>query len=87
MTRLAQIALCAALSLLSACADRGGDYPSLLPMDQLLAEPELPPDGADPTVATSATQARADALRARADALRRPVIEPETQSRMQRSDG
>lgn len=87
MTRIAQIALCAALPLVSACADQGGDYPQLLPMEQLLAEPELPPDGADPAAVAEATQSRAEALRARAEALRHPVIEPEIQRRMQRNGG
>lgn len=87
MTRIAQIALCAAFALVSACADQDRTYPQLLPMDRLLAEPELPPDGANPTAVTEETQSRAEALRARAEALRRPVIEPEIQRRMQQSDG
>ncbi|RNF32977.1 hypothetical protein [Paracoccus methylarcula] len=87
MTRIAQIALCAALPLVSACADRDRDYPRLLPMEQLLAEPELPPDGADPAAVTEAAQSRAEALRARAEALRRPVIEPGIQRRMRQRGG
>lgn len=56
-------------------------------MEQLLAEPELPPDGTNPDAVTEATQTRAEALRARAEALRQPVIEPEIQRRMQRDGG
>lgn len=35
------------LALLAACGDRMGDYPSLMPTDQLLAEPTLPSHARD----------------------------------------
>jgi len=41
----------AALLALAGCDDRMGDYPALLPTDQLLAEPRLPGHAAE--VATS----------------------------------
>lgn len=66
--------------LLSGCG--GGDYPALLPTDQVLAEPTLPDAQADPVATAGEAEARADALRARAEALRGPVIEPETARRM-----
>ncbi|MRX50729.1 hypothetical protein GI374_09780 [Paracoccus sp. S-4012] len=75
------------LLLLAACGDgrQGEDYPALLPLDQLLAEPALPPHAAaDPDAVTRdlrAAQAGLQAatvapppvngdLSARADALR-----------------
>lgn len=70
-----------AIPLLAGCAG-GGDYPALLPTDQVLAEPSLPDAPADPGQVTAETSARADALNARAEALRGPVIEPETARRM-----
>ena len=88
MTRFARYALCATLLLLSACSGQSGDdYPALLPMDQLLAEPELPAARVDPVIATDETRTRADDLRARADALRGPVIEPELKRRIEESEG
>jgi len=86
MTRFARYALCATLSLLSACGGQSGDYPSLLPMDQLLAEPELPAAGIDPTVASGTARTRADDLRARADALRGPVVEPDLRRRIKETE-
>ncbi|MDT1061232.1 hypothetical protein RM190_05125 [Paracoccus sp. CPCC 101403] len=56
----------AALLALAGCDDRIGDYPSLLPTDQLLAEPALPSHAAD--VAQS-PQATSDALTGRAKGL------------------
>lgn len=44
--------------LLSACADRGIDYPALMPTDQLLAEPAIP--GHADIAATSPDQVAAD---------------------------
>lgn len=88
MTCFARYAFCATLPLLTACSGQSGeDYPTLLPMDQLLAEPELPTAGVDPVAATSEARARADALRARADALRGPVIEPELKRRIDDTQG
>lgn len=66
--------------LLTACAD--GDYPALLPTEQVLAEPTLPDSQADPVATAAEAGGRADALRARADALRGPVIEPGIARRM-----
>lgn len=68
--------------MLAACVDPGGDYPALLPSDQILAEPSLSPEAADPATVETALAARASALRARAEALRGPVIEPPIRARM-----
>ncbi|MDP0928806.1 hypothetical protein Q0601_16605 [Paracoccus onubensis] len=87
MTRFARYALCATLPLLSACNGQPGDYPSLLPMDQLLAEPELPAANIDPAVASDTARSRADDLGARADALRGPVIEPDLRRRIEGTEG
>lgn len=80
-------AFCAALPLLSACDDGSDDYPRLLPMDDLLAEPELPPAGNDPVATETAVNSRADGLRARAEALRGPVIEPLIRRRIDEAGG
>ena len=88
MTRFARYALCATLPLLPTCSGQSGnDYPALLPMDQLLAEPELPTARVDPVTARSEARTRADELKARADALRGPVIEPELKRRIEESEG
>ncbi|MDO5648024.1 hypothetical protein [Paracoccus sp. (in: a-proteobacteria)] len=72
--------------ILAGCADRG-DYPALLPTDQVLAAPVVPvharPAAADPAPVVAAATSRADAVRARADRLRGPVIDPATRARMQ----
>lgn len=88
MTCFARYALCATLPLLSACSGQSGnDYPTLLPMDQLLAEPELPAARVDPDIATDEARTRAEDLRARADTLRGPVIEPELKRRIEETEG
>ncbi|MBD9525289.1 MULTISPECIES: hypothetical protein [Paracoccus] len=52
-----------ALLALAGCDDRIGDYPDLLPTDQILAEPNVPAHAADaatdPTAATDALKSRA----------------------------
>ncbi|MFQ6549759.1 hypothetical protein AADZ90_017555 [Aestuariibius sp. 2305UL40-4] len=55
-------------------------YPTLAPLDQLLAQADQ--TGFDPT---ASLEARADALRARAARLRAPVIEPRLRRRMLQS--
>lgn len=87
MTCFVRYALCAALPLLSACDDRPDDYPRLLPMSELLAEPELSPAGADPAATEQAVRSRADELRARADDLRGPVIDPPLRRRIGEAEG
>lgn len=67
-----------ALGLLTAC-NGGPDYPSLMPTDDLLREPDLPAHAGAPTESPEAAlTARADALRARAEALSGPVIEQDS---------
>ncbi|WP_022708274.1 hypothetical protein [Paracoccus zeaxanthinifaciens] len=74
----------ALLLLLAACSE-GGDFPRLLPTDQILAEPDLPahaePVAAAPEQVEERAEARAAALRARADALRGPVVEDDIRAR------
>ncbi|MBU2957464.1 hypothetical protein Q4511_12090 [Paracoccus sp. 1_MG-2023] len=74
----------ALLLLLAACSE-GGDFPRLLPTDQILADPALPahaqPVAAAPEQVLTQADARAAALRARADALRGPVVEDEIKAR------
>ena len=57
---------CAAVLALAACGDPMGDYPSLMPTDQLLADPALPAharDAAnDPAATDAALQGRAAGL-------------------------
>lgn len=83
MKHLSYLTLCAVIPLLSACADDNGEYPALMPTDQLLAEPELSPAASAPQATTENVESKADALRARAEALRQPVIDPETRRRME----
>lgn len=75
--------------LVSACGDAGADYPALVPVGIILAEPTLSPAtaeaAADPAAAATPVRNRADALRARATALRGPVIEPAIRTRMDRA--
>ncbi|WP_209021242.1 hypothetical protein [Paracoccus ravus] len=63
-----RIALACALLALAGCDDRIGDYPELLPTDQILAEPNLPAHAAesarDPSAATAGLTSRASALKA-----------------------
>lgn len=87
MKRPASFALCAALSLLSACGGKDDDYPRLLPTERLLAEPVLPGAGMEPNATNAAAEARADALRARAEKLKEPVIDPGTRERLERNRG
>lgn len=85
MTRHSILALCAALPLfLTGCSD-GGDYPALMPTEQLLAEPTLPEAQASPVATKAEVEARSRALQARAQALSGPVIEPDIQRRMQQA--
>ena len=66
--------ICGALALLALAAsgDPAGDYPALMPTDQLLAAPALPAHAAgaaeDPSPASAALDDRAGALAARAGA-------------------
>lgn len=73
---------------LSACDPQAAKYPSLLPTDQILAEPALPAHSRalpqTPEAVAAPTLSEAEALRRRADALRGPVIEPETRAMMQK---
>ena len=73
------------LTLLIAACSEGGEFPALLPTDQVLAEPALPAHAtagrADPAPVEGATLARAEALRARAAALQRPVVDPDLRAR------
>ena len=63
-------------------AAQGTDYPSLLPIDQIITGAQQ----AQFTGQTSVTlQARANRLRARADRLRGPVIDRKTRTRMRRA--
>lgn len=65
------IAASLALLGLSACGDDSGDYPALLPTEQMLAEPALPAHAADVARQDNlapALQARAGALSGRAPA-------------------
>ncbi|SMO54850.1 hypothetical protein [Paracoccus laeviglucosivorans] len=66
------IGYAATLLLLAGCGDRMGDYPALMPTDQLLAEPTLPEhaqDAAtDPTATDAALQGRAAGLSGRSGA-------------------
>ncbi|MTH77499.1 hypothetical protein [Paracoccus aestuariivivens] len=65
-----QIGWVLALLALTGCDDRIGDYPALLPTNQILAEPALPAHAADaakdPTATTDALRGRAAGLTARA---------------------
>lgn len=51
---------------LTACAGGDQDYPTLLPREELLAEPALPPGGNDPIAIDAELRARAAALGGRA---------------------
>lgn len=57
-----------ALAVVAGCSDRIGDYPALLPTDQVVAEPHVPAhakDAAtDPQATSAALSARAEGLRA-----------------------
>ena len=66
------------LEALDSPAARAADYPRLLPLEMLLDAP--PPSATE--AERAALEARARALRARADRLRRPVIDPQSQSRL-----
>lgn len=86
-----RIVLALTLATLAGCDDRIGDYPALLPTDQILAEPAIPRHAAeaasDPTALSDGLRRRADAisvpargaqsdqLAARADALRERAAE------------
>ena len=89
MARRSIPGILAALAL-AGCGDAVGDYPALMPTDQLLAEPALPdhvPDAArSPAAVEAQAQTRAADLRRRAEALRGPVIEPDILSRMSPQD-
>lgn len=79
-----RLAALVALTLPLSCGGEDARYPSLLPTEQILAEPTLP-DHAGAAAADPAPvdiEARAEALRRRAEALRGPVIEPEARARM-----
>ncbi len=58
MARPALILLTSLTLLVAACGDRSDDYPSLIPTDQLLAEPAIP--GHAEIAATSPDQVAAD---------------------------
>ncbi|MET4102003.1 hypothetical protein ABIE58_001427 [Roseovarius sp. MBR-78] len=87
----------AALVALAACAERyplspelvasgaGTPYPRLVPAEQIVAQ--VPPAGVAPAEAAPAVTTRAERLRARAGRLRGPVLDAETQTRMQRGVG
>lgn len=70
----------AALCLLTACGN-DADYPSLVPIEQLLTEPPGQP-AADPVSTQAALDARAAALAARAAALRGPVLDAPSRARL-----
>ena len=84
MTRT--VPLACFLLILAACGRADGDYPRLLPTDQVLAQPVLPahaaPVAESPVAVEATTEAQADALAARAQALQKPVIEPDLRARM-----
>lgn len=63
----------AALLALAGCADRIGDYPALLPTDELLAEPDLPAHAAD---AATSDAGVAGGLQGRASGLASRVPAP-----------
>ncbi|MDO5630292.1 MAG: hypothetical protein Q4G22_00475 [Paracoccus sp. (in: a-proteobacteria)] len=75
--------------LAAACGDRGTDYPSLVPVETILAEPALPAaigaTATDAATAAAPVQSRAEALRSRAQDLSGPVIDPATRARMDRA--
>ncbi len=60
-------------------------YPALVPAEQITAQ--VPPAATTPAEAAPAVTTRAESLRARAGRLRGPVIDAETQTRMQRGVG
>lgn len=87
MTRFQILPALLALSgTLAACGGPRDDYPTLVPMEQLLATPEIPEHAAtamaDPAPTQGGLDNQAATLRARADALRRPVIDAATAARM-----
>lgn len=61
-----QIGLALGLMVLAGCDDRLGDYPQLLPTDQILADPAIPGHASataqDPAAVTQDLQGRAAAL-------------------------
>ena len=62
-------ALAVLVPVLTGCSDRMGDYPKLLPTEQLLADPALPAHAADaPEDIDAALEARAAGLARRATA-------------------
>ncbi|MFB2594203.1 hypothetical protein ACEYYB_05090 [Paracoccus sp. p4-l81] len=65
---------------LAACGGTDADYPRLVPMDALLADPAA---AVDPVAVQAELGAGASGLRARASALRGPVIDTATRARMQ----
>lgn len=74
-------ALASGLAGLAGCGPSNGDWPQLMPVDQVLAQPG--PKAAPASAPTAPLIAQANVLRARADQLRRkPVIEPEIAARM-----
>lgn len=69
-----------ALCLVLAACGADADYPALMPLDQLLAEPA--PAATTPAAVQADLSTRAAALSARAQTLRGPVIDPATRARM-----
>lgn len=87
MTRFQMLpALLALTGTLAACGGPDGDYPALVPMEELLATPGIPEHAAtamaDPAPTQGDLDGQAAALRARAEALRHPVIDAATAARM-----
>ncbi len=74
------------LGTLTACGGPRDDYPGLVPMEQLVAEPAIPAHAGAAVADSVATQNSLDsesaARRARADAVRGPVSDAETAARM-----
>ncbi|MDS9468386.1 hypothetical protein RGQ15_12490 [Paracoccus sp. MBLB3053] len=66
MMTAARIGLALAMLTLAGCDDRMGDYPALLPTEQMLAEPTLPGHAADASTDPAAVSGE---LRGRAAAL------------------
>ena len=70
-----RLAPCLTLIFVAACTDGSGDYPRLLPTQQILAEPTLPDHAGtlDGDVLRDRVQAQGKATRARGDAIPDPV--------------
>lgn len=75
--------LAAVFCLLTACGN-DADYPALVPIEQLLADPAGQPrvDAVEAQATQAALDARAAALTARAAALRGPVIDAPSRARL-----